>query len=89
MPQETSQAALEQTFSDLANARLRDKSPVLLDYLVGFQLIDNDEDGSRAVGMFAFEIGGDWHYTPVFFLNGEIKGLDSLYSVNSLTSSFR
>lgn len=83
MPQETSQAALEQTFSDLANARLRDKSPVLLDYLVGFQLIDNDEDGSRAVGMFAFEIGGDWHYSPVFFLNGEVKGLDSLYSVNS------
>lgn len=83
MPQDTSESALEQTFSDLANARLRDKSPVLLDYLVGFQLIDADEDGGRAVGMFAFEIGGDWHYSPVFFLNGEIKGLDSIYSVNS------
>jgi hypothetical protein len=83
MPQDTSQAALEQTFSDLANARLRDKSPVLLDYLVGFQLIESEDDGSRAVGMFAFEIGGDWHYSSVFFLNGEVRGLDSIYSVKS------
>lgn len=83
MPQDTSEASLEQIFSDLANARLRDKSPVLLDYLVGFQLIESEEDGSRAAGMFAFEIGGDWHYTGVFFLNGEVRGLDSLYAVNS------
>ena len=83
MPQDAAQSALEQTFSDLANARLRDKSPALLDYLVGFQLIKADDDGSRAVGMFGFKIGDDWHYAPSFFLNGEIKGLDSLYSVNS------
>lgn len=83
MPQDTSEAALEQTFSDLANARLRDKSPVLLDYLVGFQLLEAEDDGSRAVGMFAFEIGGDWYYSTVFFLNGEIRGLHSLYSVKS------
>ena len=83
MPQDAAQSALEQTFSDLANARLRDKSPALLEYLVGFQLIKADPDGSRAVGMFGFKIGDDWHYAPSFFLNGEIKGLDSLYSVGS------
>lgn len=83
MPQDAAQSVLEQTFSDLANARLRDKSPALLDYLIGFQLIKADDDGSRAVGMFGFKIGEDWHYAPAFFLNGEIKGLDSLYSVGS------
>ena len=83
MPQDAAQSALEQTFSDLANARLRDKSPALLDYLIGFQLIKADDDGSRAVGMFGFQIGEDWHYAPAFFLNGEIKGLESLYSVGS------
>jgi hypothetical protein len=84
MPQDAAQSVLEQTFSDLANARLRDSSPALLDYLIGFQLIKADPDGSRAVGMFGFKIGeDDWHYAASFFLNGEIKGLDSLYSVKS------
>lgn len=77
------ETALEQTFADLANARLRDKSPALLDYLVGFQLVKANDDGSKAVGIFGFEIGDSWHYAPVFFFNGEIKGLDSLFSVDS------
>ena len=80
---EAAQTALEQTFSDLANARLRDKSPALLDYLVGFQLVKANDDGSKAVGIFGFEIGDSWHYAPVFFMNGEIKGLDAIYSVDS------
>ncbi len=78
-----SETALEQTFADLANSRLRDLSPALLDYLVGFQLVKNNDDGSKAVGIFGFEIGDAWHYCPVFFFNGEIKGLDSIYSVDS------
>ncbi len=80
---DSAETALEQTFADLANARLRDKSPALLDYLVGFQLVENNDDGSKAIGIFGFEIGDSWHYAPVFFFNGEIKGLDSLYSVDS------
>jgi len=82
MPQ-TDETALEKTFSDLAYAHLRDKSQSLLDYLVGFQMLKQEEDGQRAVGIFGFEIDGDYYYAPVFFLNGEIRGLDSLYSVKS------
>jgi len=80
---ETNETALEQTFSDLAYSHLRDKSQALLDYLVGFQMLKQEEDGQRAVGIFGFEIGGDYYYAPAFFLNGEIRGLDSLYSVKS------
>ena len=56
---ETNETALEQTFSDLAYSHLRDKSQALLDYLVGFQMLKQEEDGQRAVGIFGFEIGGD------------------------------
>lgn len=80
---ETVETALEGTFADLANARLRDRCPALLDYLVGFQMIKANDDGSRAVGIFGFEIGEKWHYSPVFFMNGEVKGVDSLYCVDS------
>jgi len=82
MPQ-TNETALEKTFSDLAYSHLRDKSQSLLDYLVGFQMLKQEDDGQRAVGIFGFEIDEDYYYAPVFFMNGEIRGLDSLYSVKS------
>lgn len=80
---ETNETALEKTFSDLAYTHLRDQSQALLDYLVGFQMLKQEDDGQRAVGIFGFEIDGDYYYAPIFFLNGEIRGLDSLYSVKS------
>jgi hypothetical protein len=41
----------EQAFSNLAHAYLRDKAPGLLDYEVGFQLVDRNEDNSKAIGI--------------------------------------
>jgi hypothetical protein len=79
----TSEVSLESTFSDLAYARLQDKATGLLDYLLGFQMLKSDEDGSRAVGIFGFEIDDKIYYIPMFFLNGEIKGPDSIYSAES------
>lgn len=80
---DTNETALEQTFSDLAYTTLRDRASALLDYLIGFQMLKQEEDGKRAVGIFGFEIDEKVYYIPVFFLNGEIRGMDSLYSSDS------
>ena len=69
----------EQTFADLSYARLRDKAPALLDYLVGFQLVDKNEENTHAVGVFGFKVGPEWIYVPMFFLNGELKGHELMY----------
>ena len=69
----------ERTFADLAYARLRDKAPTLLDYLIGFQLIDKNEDETHAVGVFGFKVASEWIYAPVFFINGELKGHELMY----------
>jgi hypothetical protein len=69
----------EKTFSDLAFTRLQDKAPSLLNFLVGFQLIDKNEDDTHAVGVFGFKVGPEWVYAPVFFINGELKGHELLY----------
>lgn len=79
----TNETNLERVFSDLAYSSLRDQSQALLDYLVGFQMLKQEDEGSRAIGIFGFEIDGQYYYAPVFFLNGEIRGLDSIYSVDS------
>lgn len=69
----------EQSFAALAYAYIQDKAPRLLDYLIGFQLIDRNEDNTKAIGVFGFKLGKQWVYAPVFFLNGDLKGHELLY----------
>jgi hypothetical protein len=63
----------EITFADLAHAQLRDKAPALLDYLLGFQVIDSNEEQTHGVGVLGFKIGEQMLFVPSFFLNGELK----------------
>lgn len=69
----------EQAFSNLAHAYLKDKAPGLLDYEVGFELMERNEDNTKAVGLFGFKVGTQWLYAPVFFINGDLKGHELLY----------
>ena len=75
-------AAFEQAFSNLAHAYLRDSAPRLLDHEIGFQLLDRNQENTKAVGVFAFKLGSQWLYAPVFFLNGDLKGHELLYIKN-------
>jgi len=80
---ETNETQLEQTFANLAYTNLRDKAQGLLDYLIGFQMLKVEDEGKRAVGIFGFEIEEKVYYASIFFLNGEVRGMESLYSVDS------
>ena len=79
---ETQAKQLEQDFSSLAFTFIRDRAPSLLPYLVGFEIVDHEPDGSKAVGVFGFNVDGKYYYTPVFFMNNQIKGIDLLYAVD-------
>lgn len=72
----------EQAFANLAHAYLKDKAPGLQDYEVGFQLIDRNQENTKAIGVFGFKVGSQWLYAPVFFLNGDLKGHELLYIKN-------
>jgi len=71
--------SFEQAFASLAYTHIRDKAPRLLDFLIGFQLVDRNEDSTKAVGIFGFKIGEQWAYAPVMFMNGDMKGHELLY----------
>lgn len=75
----------EASMSNLAHAYLRDRAPQLLDYELGFQLLEKNEDNDRAIGIFGFKVGNQLMYAPVFFLNGELKGHELLYLKDSDT----
>lgn len=69
----------EKDFSRLAYAFIKDKASQLLQYMVGFEIVDRAEDGTRAVGLFGFKINDKFYYVPAFFLNNQIKGMDILF----------
>jgi hypothetical protein len=72
----------EQAFASLAHAYLKDRAPGLLDYEVGFQLIDRNEDNSKAIGVRGFKVGSQILFAPVFFIDGDLKGHELLYIKN-------
>lgn len=69
----------ETSFAEMALAALKNKSPALVDYMMGFQLVERSEDDTRAVGFFGFKAGNTWAYVPAFFLAGKVKGVELLY----------
>src|SRR3989304_2671955 len=65
------ESGFEMAFSNLAHAYVKGKAPKLLDYEIGFQLLEKNQDNTKAIGVFGFKVGSQWLYAPVFFLNGE------------------
>ena len=69
----------EQSFSNLAHSFLRNIAPSLLEHEVGFQLLDRNDENTRAAGMFVFKVGSQTLLAPMFFLRGRLKGHELLY----------
>jgi len=69
----------EVKFSQLVDSALKEKVPALLEYRVGFQIIDKNEEETKAVGVSVFVVQGLWLYIPIFFIDGDLKGSDLLY----------
>ncbi len=76
---------LEAIFAKLAYHKLKENAPALLNYTIGFQLIDKNEDETRAVGVYGFKVGNEWLLGPNFYMNGKLKG-DILLYVKSQNS---
>lgn len=76
----------ETDFSNLAFTFIQDRAPALMNYILGFETVDRSEDGTRAVGIFGFKIDDDYYYVPAFFLNNQVKGVESILAKR--TNSF-
>lgn len=69
----------EMAFADIAYSYLQEKVPNLLEFLVGFEVVDQDDTGSKGLGIFPIKIGDRYLYVPVFYMNGELKPLELLW----------
>jgi hypothetical protein len=74
------EADMESALSSLVHGKLEDTAPGLMQYLVGLQTLDTDADKGRAIALAGFKIRKNWLYVPAFYINGQIKGMDMMYS---------
>ena len=85
-PESADQERFEQDLSSMAYQFVVDRAPALLPYMLGFEVVDRSEDGSKAVGIYGYKIDDDFYYVPIFFINNQIRGVDLLLSKR--TNSF-
>ena len=71
--------SFEKVFSDIAHHYVQDNAPSLMQYEQGFQMLEKNDDDTKAVGVIGFNVNQMQIYCPVFFLNGEIKGQEMMY----------
>jgi hypothetical protein len=85
-PESADTQRYEQDLSGLAYQFVKDRAPALLPYMLGFEVVDRNEDGSKAVGIYGYKIDDDFYYIPIFFINNQIRGVDMI--LNKRTNSF-
>jgi len=81
------QKQLESDFSQLAFQFIQDRAASLTPYMLGFEVVERDDDGGKVCGVFGYKIGKSYYMVPVFFINGQIKGINSIYSKDTNTFS--
>lgn len=70
--------SFEDSLATIGRSFLAPKAPTLFKHEIGFQVLDSDDDNSRAVGVFGFRIGKRLFYVPVFYRDGVFKGTEQL-----------
>lgn len=85
-PESANQRQFEDDFGSLAYQFVQDRAPALMPYMLGFEVVDRNEDGSKAVGIFGYKVDEDYYYIPAFFLNNQIRGVDMI--LNKKTNQF-
>lgn len=73
---------MEQRLHELVMPQIRSRLPKLMPTMVGFELLDCDDDELNATGIYAFRVGQQMVYIPVFYKEGQVKGLNLLYLAN-------
>ena len=77
-------AQVEQSLADLAIAEVGAKLPKLIEKLLGFQIVEINDEATRAAGILGYDVGESTILSPVLFLNGRIKAAtDILYLADS------
>lgn len=81
----TQRDQIEATLADLAVQQVSERLPSIFDYYLGFELLEKNDEGTRAAGILGFQIKNIMVYIPILFLNGRVKGTEMFQIVETDT----
>ena len=70
---------IEEVMSQAAYSQITEAMPAIQQYLLGFEVIDADEETNRGLGVLLAKIGDSYIFVPSIYRNGQICDLDILY----------
>lgn len=73
---------IEQTLAPLVYSQLQDQAPKLHEHLLGFQLVAEENEGKKCLGILAFNIYGKHYFLCAFYINGFLKPLIHLFDTD-------
>lgn len=71
--------SFERQFGTMANAMVDEKLPMLGKYMLGFQVIDKNQEDTEGVGVGIYDLSGMYIYVPSFFRKGRIKAGEMMF----------
>lgn len=79
-------AQFEKILADLGVSFIKDKVPKIMQHLVGFLLLDKNEDHTEAFGVYIVRLdNSEFALIPLIFKNGKIFGYDILWLPSTKT----
>ena len=70
---------IEDVMAQAAYSQITEAMPSLKDYLLGFGMVDADEEENKGVGVLLAKIGDTYIYIPSIYKHGQICDMDVLY----------
>lgn len=71
-------STFESSLATIGRTSLASRAQKLFEHELGFQVIDKNDDNTRAVGVFGFRVGRKLLYVPMFYRKGKVKGTEQL-----------
>lgn len=71
-------STFESSLATIGRTSLASRARKLFEHELGFQVLDKNEDNTRAVGVFGFRVGRKLLYVPMFYRKGKVKGTEQL-----------
>lgn len=78
-PPSSRNQSVERAIASLVLALLKNKFPDAEQFVVGFQLLDYNEDVNEGTGFIVLKLGNFVGYIPVIFDKGDVRGMDIMY----------
>lgn len=73
---------IEDSLAPLVYSQLQDQAPKLHEHLLGFQLVAEENEGKKCLGILAFNIFGKHYFICAFYINGFLKPLIHLFDTD-------